>query len=218
MFLCIRHSLLRKHGKSWGLPIWQVNAVGTRKLRPPLRHVNTHNTYLTSKSSPHHQRYSQHKNMKIPCWFRQQQHSTQIHCSFSTAFVGIGPPHRRGFELTLRHTTLGTTFSLKSLAHRRDLYVTTHNTHNRQTFSRLDSNPQSQQTIGRRHAPQTVWPLRSAQIHLLTIKTVMELDHSLQWQNWCVFENRVLKETAGPEDQEDEENCTTTSFIICTVL
>ena len=91
MFLCIRHSLLRKHGKSWGLPIWQVNAVGTRKLRPPLRHVNTHNTYLTSKSSPHHQRYSQHKNMKIPCWFRQQQHSTQIHCSFSTAFVGIGP-------------------------------------------------------------------------------------------------------------------------------
>jgi len=39
----------------------------------------------------------------------------------------------QGFSITLRHTTLGTTPLDEWSARRRDLYVTTHNTHNRQT-------------------------------------------------------------------------------------
>ena len=43
------------------------------------------------------------------------------------------PPHCRGFTITLRHTTLGRTPLDERSARRRDLYLTTHNTHNRQT-------------------------------------------------------------------------------------
>jgi hypothetical protein len=39
----------------------------------------------------------------------------------------------RNFWITLRHTTLGRTSLDKWLAHRRDLYLTTHNMHERQT-------------------------------------------------------------------------------------
>jgi hypothetical protein len=50
----------------------------------------------------------------------------------TTALSGPGPPHYRGFTVTLRHTTLGTTPLDKWSARRRALYVTTHNTHKRQ--------------------------------------------------------------------------------------
>ena len=40
-----------------------------------------------------------------------------------------GPPHYRGFTITLRHTTLGRTPLDERSARRRDLYLTTHNTH-----------------------------------------------------------------------------------------
>jgi len=44
-----------------------------------------------------------------------------------------GPgPHYRGFTITLRHTTLGKTPLDEWSTHRRDLYLTTHNTHNKQ--------------------------------------------------------------------------------------
>ena len=46
---------------------------------------------------------------------------------------GPGPPHYRGFTITLRHTTLGRTSLDEWSARRRDLYLTTHVTHNRQT-------------------------------------------------------------------------------------
>ena len=43
---------------------------------------------------------------------------------------GLGPPHFRDFMVTLRHTTLG----MDPLHEcRRDLYLTTHDTHKRQT-------------------------------------------------------------------------------------
>jgi hypothetical protein len=48
--------------------------------------------------------------------------------------VGRGPPHYRGSTITLRHTTLGRTPLDEWSARRRDLYLTTHNTHDRQTF------------------------------------------------------------------------------------
>jgi hypothetical protein len=44
-----------------------------------------------------------------------------------------GPPHYRGFTITLRNTTLGRTPLEEWSARFRDLYLTTHNTHNRQT-------------------------------------------------------------------------------------
>jgi len=51
----------------------------------------------------------------------------------ATAPSGPGPPHYRGFTMTLRHTTLGRTPLSKWSARRRDPYLTSHSTHNRQT-------------------------------------------------------------------------------------
>jgi hypothetical protein len=51
----------------------------------------------------------------------------------STAPWGPRPPHYQGFTITLRHTTLGRTPLDEWSARRIDLYLTTHNTHNRQT-------------------------------------------------------------------------------------
>jgi len=50
----------------------------------------------------------------------------------STARNGPGPPHYRGFTITLRHITLGTIPLAELSARRRDLHLTTHNTHKRQ--------------------------------------------------------------------------------------
>jgi hypothetical protein len=68
----------------------------------------------------------------------------------ATAPGGLGPPHYRGFTITLRHTTLGRTPLDEWSARRTDLYLTRHNTHKRQTsMPRRVSNPQSQQAIAR---------------------------------------------------------------------
>jgi hypothetical protein len=47
--------------------------------------------------------------------------------------TGSRPPHVWGFEITLRHTTLDRTPLDEWPARRRDLYLTTHSTHKRQT-------------------------------------------------------------------------------------
>jgi len=44
------------------------------------------------------------------------------------------PPHYWGFTITLRHTTVDKTPLDEWPARRRDLCLTTHNTHNRKTF------------------------------------------------------------------------------------
>ena len=44
-------------------------------------------------------------------------------------------------------------------APRRNLYLTTHNTHDRHTCTRWDSNPQSQKASGRKPTPLTLRPL-----------------------------------------------------------
>ena len=51
----------------------------------------------------------------------------------ATAPSGPGPPHYRGFTITLRHTTLGRTPLDERSARRRDIYLTTHNTHKKET-------------------------------------------------------------------------------------
>ena len=71
----------------------------------------------------------------------------------ATSHSRPGYPHYRGFSITLRHTTISMTPLDGWSARRRDLYLTTHNTHNRQTSSMRDSNPQSQHASGCRRMP-----------------------------------------------------------------
>ena len=54
--------------------------------------------------------------------------------SGATTASGPGPPHYRGFTITLRHTTLCRTPLDEWSARRWDLCLTTHNTHKRHTF------------------------------------------------------------------------------------
>ena len=70
---------------------------------------------------------------------------------------------------TQRRSTVGRTPLDVWSARRRDLYLTTHNTHNRQT-SRWDSNPQSQLASGRRPTPYTARPLGPECVVFATIK------------------------------------------------
>ena len=51
----------------------------------------------------------------------------------ATAPSGPEPPHYRGFTITLRHTAVGRTPLDERSALRKDLYLTTHRTHNRHT-------------------------------------------------------------------------------------
>jgi hypothetical protein len=56
----------------------------------------------------------------------------------ATAPRGPGPPHYRSFTITLRHTTLGRTPLDERSARCRDLCLTIHNTHKRQTSMPLE--------------------------------------------------------------------------------
>jgi hypothetical protein len=61
---------------------------------------------------------------------------TLLICFFRMArqpLGGLGLLIFRGFTMTLRHTTLDRTPLDERSARRRDIYLTTHNTHNRQT-------------------------------------------------------------------------------------
>ena len=64
--------------------------------------------------------------------------------------VGRTSSFTRFLDHTQRRTTEGRTPLDQWSARRRDLYVTTHNTHNRHPWLRWDSNPKSQQVSGRR--------------------------------------------------------------------
>jgi hypothetical protein len=65
----------------------------------------------------------------------------------------------RFLDHTYRRTTFGRTPLDEWSARRRDLYLTTHNTNNRQTsMPPWDSNPQSQQASGRRPTARPLGP------------------------------------------------------------
>jgi hypothetical protein len=73
--------------------------------------------------------------------------------------------HTHTHPSTHRHTRArGRTPLVKESAHRKDPYLTTHNTNKRDTHPGplRDSNPQSQQTNGRRPTAYTAWPRGSA--------------------------------------------------------
>jgi hypothetical protein len=63
----------------------------------------------------------------------QSEHVSTDYFQSATAPSGPGPLHCRHFTITLRHVPLGRTPLDKWWARRRDLYLTTHNTHKRQT-------------------------------------------------------------------------------------
>jgi hypothetical protein len=66
-------------------------------------------------------------------WYKQSK-TDLFFSNGATVPSGPGPPHYQGFTITLKHTTLGRTPLDKWSARRRDLvYLTTHNTHKRQT-------------------------------------------------------------------------------------
>jgi len=68
---------------------------------------------------------------------------------------GPWPPHSQDFYITQRRTTVGMTPLDEWSAHRRDLYLTTHTilTTDKLPCPVRNSNPQSQQTSGRRPTP-----------------------------------------------------------------
>jgi len=61
--------------------------------------------------------------------FFLQTEVTVAERDITTAPSGPGPPHYRGFTITLIHTTLCWTPLKECSARRRDLYLPTHNTH-----------------------------------------------------------------------------------------
>jgi len=80
---------------------------------------------------------------------------------FGTAAPGgPGPPHDRGFMIILRPTTMGRTRLDGCSARRRDLYLTTHNTHIGQSFMPAGFEPTSQ---------ASEWPLTNPLSALYTV-------------------------------------------------
>jgi hypothetical protein len=79
------------------------------------------------------------------------------HCA--TASSGPGPPHYRGFTITLRHTTLDRTPLEEWSSRRREPYLTTQ--HAQQTYRRnwRDSNPQPRQDPCLRSRGHRFWHL-----------------------------------------------------------
>jgi len=94
--------------------------------------------------------------------------------------LGPAPDSIKMIYHTQRCTTVGTTPLDKWSARRRDLYLTTHNTENRHSCLWWDSNPQSQQAIGRRPWPQTAWQLGPAPDSIKMVKsmTVLWVGHA----------------------------------------
>jgi hypothetical protein len=87
-----------------------------------------------------------------------QIYSLRIFFRGATAPSGPGPPHCRGFTITIRHITLGKT-PLDLWSGLRKQHTTL--TRDRHPCPRRNSNPQSQQASGRRPTPQTARPLAS---------------------------------------------------------
>jgi len=88
--------------------------------------TNTHSEYVTHCFSPATMVASTLLNVTL------KRTLPVLFYHGATATSGPGPPHYRGFTITLRHTTLGRTTLDERSARRRDLNLTTDNTHKRQ--------------------------------------------------------------------------------------
>jgi hypothetical protein len=102
----------------------------------------------------------------------------------ATVPSGQGPPHYRGFAITLRHNTLGRTPLDEWSTRRRDFYLTTHNTHKRQTFHARRGirtrNPTKRATVDLRLRPRSHWD-RHPRLYLselIIYSALNNFDHS----------------------------------------
>jgi hypothetical protein len=80
-----------------------------------------------------------------PSWNRPKSKSRSgtLFSFYHGANGPIGPSHYRRFTISLRPTALGRTPLDEWSSRRRDLYLTTHSTHDRHPCHQHDSNPQS---------------------------------------------------------------------------
>ena len=98
-------------------------------------------SYVNFRVFPHTDQLPWNRLQNIPSQFVSAHHvsikkymiSVFLFVFGSTAPRRPGPPHSRGFKITQRRITFGRTPLDEWSARRRDLYLTTHNTHNWQT-------------------------------------------------------------------------------------
>jgi hypothetical protein len=118
------------------------------------------NTLPTPRNSYQWRHLSVLQYRLAQCCSRTKRHTT-VSSHGPTAPSRARPPYCRAFMIVLRHTTVGRTPLDEWSARRRDLYLTTHNTH-RQTLPRQDSNPQFPQVSDHRPTAQATRPPRWA--------------------------------------------------------
>jgi len=95
---------------------------------------------------------------------------------------------------TQRHTKFGWTPLDEWSVRRRDLYLTTENTDNRQSSPQRDSNPQSQQASSYRPTPLTARPLGPEFIELTGLNYKEMKKHADTWRYEEVCQSEVGKE------------------------
>ena len=121
-----------------------------------------------------------------------QSHKIILSFHGSTAPSGSGPPQYRGFTITARHITFGRTPLDEWSFWRRNLYLTKHNSYERQTcMPRRDLNPQSQQADDLRPTPHTARPLTNAYFCTVVCRLWKKMINYILVQNWTsqIFKN-----------------------------
>jgi hypothetical protein len=119
------------------------------------RLIKLHLIYVSSTLRTAGWRLSSKECSKVMHVIKSRGHSS----SFFSFFLWRNSPQWARASSFLRfldhiqRTTVGRTPLDEWSAHRKDLYLTTHNIHNRHPCPRRDSNPQSQQASGRRPTP-----------------------------------------------------------------
>jgi hypothetical protein len=110
----------------------------------------------------------------------------------------------RGFTITLTgHTTLGRTPLDEWSARSKYLQLKTRNTHKRQSYHQRDSNPQSQQTSGRRATPQPARPVGPALTANYGVKISWKINNRITHFRSCKISWDARIFLSGPITEED---------------
>jgi hypothetical protein len=134
----------------------------------------------------------------------QLRHISTDYFHSATAHSGPGPLHCRGFTITLRHATLGRTPLDKWSARRRDLYLITPNTHNRQTSTSPAgfelATPSSERP--HTHALHRVATAIGLSTDIITKNSILTIttkyaEIRVRRNNTCHYDSKHLKTTVG---------------------
>jgi hypothetical protein len=118
--------------------------------------------------------------------------------SGATAPSEPGPPHYRGFTITLRHTTLGRTPLDEWWARRRDLYLTTRNTHKIHAPGGIRTHKPSKRTAAdprlrpRGHWDRHLWLYGKMKFHLSYIILTVHFHSVFHKPTKCTFFDTIL--------------------------